>query len=260
VSAGRAPAAASDAPWVFLARDQTTAGQVGVDGGEVQLDGGDDHHLRRVLRRSAGDPLALSDGAGRVWPGQLGPPGTARVTGPAELRPRPVPRLRVLQALPKARKLDAVVQAVVELGVDRVTPVAGERSVVKLQGGKAERAHDRWTAVARAAAAQSRRAWLPAVDPVRPVEEAARTTPPGGGVAAQVGAPKPLAAAVGALPDAAEEVAVAVGPEGGWTEAELSVWTAAGLTPASLGPTVLRTEHAAFAACAALAYAFGWMA
>ncbi len=172
-----------------------------------------------------------------------------------------MPVLHVLQALPKGRKLDEVIQAVVELGVERITPVAAERSVGRLIGDKRERARRRWMAVARAAATQSRRAWLPQVSELLDVETAAASLdhPHIGGVVAHVGASTGLAAALAALPPGTSEVAVAIGPEGGWTEAEVDCWSRSGLKGITLGPSVLRTEHAAFGACAAIAYATGRM-
>lgn len=188
-------------------------------------------------------------------------PGSAELVAGPEVQQAPKPRLHVLQALPKGRKLDEVIQALVELGVERITPVVAERSVLRLTSEKRKRAHRRWRAVARAAAAQSRRAWLPVVSGPVDVEAAATSLARArvGGVAAHVGASTSLAVALAALPADTSEVAVAIGPEGGWTEAEVDHWRRGGLEAITLGPSVLRTEHAAFGACAAIAYAVGRM-
>lgn len=227
----------------------------------MSLAADDAHHLSRVVRLQLGDPLEVCDGRGRVWRALLDSPGSIRLIEGPEARESPVPVLHVLQALPKGRKLDEVIQVLVELGIERITPVAAERSVVRLSGEKRKRAHRRWVAVARAAAAQSRRAWLPVVSELLDVETAAASLshPHIGGVVAHVGASTSLAAALAALPPGTREVAVAIGPEGGWTESEVDCWHRSGLEGITLGPNVLRTEHAAFGACAAIAFATGRM-
>ncbi len=240
---------------MFVEREEIT-GEV------VSLTQDDYHHLWRVVRLRSGDPLEVCDGQGQVWRARLLSAGTAQLVEGPDVREAPKPRLHVLQALPKGRKLDEVIEALVELGVDRITPVVAERSVPRLSGEKRERARRRWTAVARAAAAQSRRAWLPVVSELDEVASAAANLVRSdvGGVAAHVGASTPLALALAALPPDVSEVAVAVGPEGGWSESEVNCWRSSGLEAVTLGPSVLRTEHAAFGACAAIAYALGRMA
>lgn len=231
-----------------------------VTGEAVSLAPDDAHHLCRVVRLQPGDPLEVCDGRGRVWRARLDTGSIRLVEGP-EVREPPLPLLHVLQALPKGRKLDEVIQSLVELGIERITPVMAERTVVRLTGEKRERAHRRWMAVARAAAAQSRRAWLPVVSELLDVQAAAASLdhPDIGGIVPHVGASTNLAAALAALPPDTREVAVAVGPEGGWTETEVDRWRRSGLEAVTLGPGVLRTEHAAFGACAAIAFAVGRM-
>ncbi|MDQ4129719.1 MAG: 16S rRNA (uracil(1498)-N(3))-methyltransferase [Actinomycetota bacterium] len=242
-------------PFVFV--------QPGADG-FARLAPDDEHHLRRVLRLREGGRLTASDGRGRTWPARLSREGTVDLAGATRMHPRPSPLLHVLHALPKGRKLEAVLQALVELGVDRITTVVADRSVVRLDAHRVERSARRWTAVARAAAAQARRAWLPEFQPATPVEVATAGAVlreiQAAGVVAHVGAPTPLGEALAALPPGLDAVAVAVGPEGGWTPAELRSWEAVGLQSVTLGSGVLRTEHAAFAACAAISFALGRMA
>ncbi len=232
-----------------------------INGGLVTLSQDDYHHLWRVVRLQTGDRLEVCDGQGRVWHARLLPGGRAQLVEGPDLREAPKPSLHVLQALPKGRKLDEVIEALVELGVERITPVVAERSVPQLTGEKRKRARRRWTAVARAAATQSRRAWLPVVSELDNLESAAAGLVRAhvSGVVAHVGVPTPLASALAALPPDTGEVAVAIGPEGGWTDAEVDRWRSSGLEAITLGATVLRTEHAAFGACAAISYALGRM-
>ena len=226
-----------------------------VDGGVARLTDDALHHLRRVLRSSPGDDVDVSDGEGRVWGGTLGAGAEVTLTSEAIAVPEPAPRLHVLQALPKGRKLDDIVQMLVELGVASVTPVTSERSVVRLDPDARERAHRRWSAVARAAAAQARRAWAPRILPVTSLERVLESV--AAGVVLHPAAPERLRDVTSRMSPTPADVTLAVGPEGGWSDDEIARCAAAGLAPARLGASVLRTEHAAFAACAAIQLGLG---
>jgi 16S rRNA (uracil1498-N3)-methyltransferase len=130
----------------------------------------------------------------------------------------------------KGDRPEWVVQKLVEIGVDRVVVLRAARSVVIWEGTRADRAVERLSKVAAQAAAQSRRAWIPAVDGVTSLVDFARAGPV---VLAQRGGDP-----VGVGPP------VCVGPEGGWTEQELAV--SSGLV--RLGEGVLRSETAAIVA------------
>lgn len=236
-------------PYVHV---DTSLGDVTV-GARVPLAPDDRHHLRRVLRLADGTEVELADGTGASAHGRLqGDEVTlTAVTPPAAPS---TPRLTVAQALPKGRKLDEVVRQVTELGVDRIVPVAAERSVARLDGAKAAKAVERWAAVARAACEQARRPARPEV--VTPIVPGALTGEGRAVLVAEPSATDPLHAVAAELV-AADEVVIAVGPEGGWSEGELAELTAAGATPVRLGPHVLRTEHAAAAALAIVASAVG---
>lgn len=217
-------------------------------------------HLRTVLRLEPGAPLVLADGAGVTAPAVLLPDG-ARLTGPLTQEPRPEPVLHVAQGVAKGRKLDEVVRTLTELGVDRITPVAADRSVTKLEGPKRDRAVDRWRSVVRAACEQSRRAWVPRVDPPATVAALTADLDGAAAVVAHVGATGSLRATLADVTAGAQprRVVVAVGPEGGWTPDEVDAFEAAGARVVSLGPAVLRTEHAAPALVAVVNYVLGRM-
>lgn len=229
------------------------------EGATVPLPRDADRHLRTVLRLSPGAPLLLADGAGASAPAQLAEDG-ARLTGEVELEPAPEVTIEVLQGLPKGRKLDEVVRVLTELGVDRLTPVAAERSVTRLEGAKVDKAVERWRAVARAAAEQSRRARTLVVDPPVGLDQLPVADEGGGALllVAHVGAERGLRDVLRDL-DGVARVVVAVGPEGGWTDAEVARLTAVGGHLASLGRSVLRTEHAAPALAAVVSFTLGRM-
>ncbi len=222
-------------------------------GRTVRLEDGDAFHAARVLRLKAGDAVELADGGGRVFAAAV-----TAVDGTVEARvgemlagadPEAAARLAVVQALPKGRKLDLVVEKLAELGVPRLVPVYTDRSAARPQkpGGKFER----WGRIARSAAAQSKSSRIMTVDqpadlrgwlaehagPVVVLSTEAAGEPLGG-----------LAAGLAAGTDA--PLALVVGPEAGFSPAELESLRAAGARFASLGGQVLRTETAALVAAA----------
>jgi 16S rRNA (uracil1498-N3)-methyltransferase len=219
----------------------------------VPLGERDRHHLRTVLRLRSGDEVTLADGAGGVVPAVLDDAG-AVLQQAVSVQPPPRPVLRVAQGLPKGRKLDEVVRVCTELGVDELVPVAADRCVVRLDEHKAQKAVERWDAVARSASEQARRPFRPRVTPVVRARELAvgdgevlLVAHPGG-----TALPVAIEGCIGAA-----TVTVAIGPEGGWSDEEVARWTDRGARPVGLGPTVLRTEHAAAAALAVLAAGLG---
>jgi 16S rRNA (uracil1498-N3)-methyltransferase len=218
----------------------------------IDLADSERHHLLRVLRLGDGDEVEVADGAGTSGLGRVDG-GSIVLTCAVEHAPVLRPELWVAQALPKGRKLDEVVRQVTELGVDGIVVVAADHSVTRLDEAKGARNRSRWTSIARAASEQARRPRRP--DVVGPVDVADLLEQPGVVVAAQPGA-RPL-------PDVLRELAttgrvtMAVGPEGGWSVRERGRFDEAGALEAGLGPTVLRTEHAAAAAVAVGAAGLG---
>lgn len=233
-----------------------------VAGDVVDLPPGAAKHLRTVLRRAPGSGLVLSDGAGATVPAELTADGARCLRAPEHI-PAPTPALHVLQGIAKGRKVDEVVRTLTELGVDAITPVEAERSVKELAGPKRDKAVARWRAVATAAAEQARRPYVPRiVEPGTVAEVLGRIAGEGGSTAvvvADVGAPTSLSEAVGAGLREVDRVVLAVGPEGGWTPAEAATFADRGATVVTMGPAVLRTEHAGAALSAVVAFVLGRM-
>ena len=200
------------------------------------------HHLRRVLRLRDGTAVVAADGEGVRARARITGDGLTLDEVPATV-PLPIPAVHVWQALGKGRKHDEVVRVLTELGVDEITAVTSDRTVVDLEG-KADRVQGRWQAVATAACEQARRPRRPRLHGPHGLEDLVRGLDGRPCLVAHVGeATDPLAAAEAAT--GRQEVVLAVGPEGGWTADEIAAFDAAGATVVGLGPTVLRTEHAA---------------
>ena len=215
-----------------MAADGPARAHVFVDDVDLPvLSSGDAHHLRRVLRLRPDEIVTVSDGAGRVRPFRFGPP--LESAGDASYEPAPSPAITVAFALTKGERPEWVVQKLTEVGVDRIVPFVAARSIVRWDGAKSAREVERWRRIAREAAMQSRRVWLPEVDQVRDFATVVDAIGAGACLADREGAPPALA-----------RPAVLVGPEGGWSDDE----RACGLPVVGLGRHVLRAETAAVAA------------
>ena len=201
------------------------------------LDDIDSHHLGRVLRLRAGETVTVTDGRGSwrrcSWDGRSVVPTGEVNRVEAERAP-----ITVAFALLKGDRLEWVVQKLTELGVDRLIPLRTDREVVRWDDAKVPAQMTRLRRIVRDAVMQSRRVWAPVVDaPIRATDVLALP-----GVArADLGGDD--------LDDLPGIATVAVGPEGGWSEAERST----GAPAVGLGATVLRAETAAITAGVLLA-------
>jgi 16S rRNA (uracil1498-N3)-methyltransferase len=221
------------------------------------VDGDDGFHAATVRRIRVGEELMLGDGAGavaRCVVEETARDGLrARVLDRAQVAPVQPP-VTVVQALPKSERSELAVELATEAGADALMAWQAARCVARWDGARADKGLRRWRAVARAAAQQSRRAYLPSVDGVLStaalVTRIGEVTSTGGVVLAL------HETAVGPLTDLslaqAKSVMVVVGPEGGIAPDELAAIVGAGANAVRLGPTVLRTSTAAAVALGAL--------
>ncbi|MFO8239213.1 MAG: 16S rRNA (uracil(1498)-N(3))-methyltransferase [Prochlorococcaceae cyanobacterium] len=241
-------------------------------GAELALEPPELHYLRRVLRLRPGQRFALVDGAGHLWSASLGA-ATAQLEQPLQRpllsEPQPRPALRLAVALPR-QDADVLLRMACELGIDRLSPLAAERSAAA-----APLRPERQAAILREALEQCERLWLPRLDAPRPATAALAAAPEPGGQEPAPGGPvlrllattrreglppleQRLMEAAASSAGLAEElppgqVVVAIGPEGGWSPAEEEAAAAAGWQPVALGATILRTSTAAVAAATLLA-------
>lgn len=224
-------------------------------GGErIAINGEALHHLRTVLRLTAGSEILLLDGAGNFCRARLQTIGRDSAVAAPLARwtatEAPCP-LRLLQALPKGDKFEMVLQKGTELGITVFQPVLSGRAIPRPETGRAAR----WERIVREAARQSRRPCLPRLAPLLPLEQAlAAVNEPLRLVLWEQGS-RPLREVLPAQPPAG--VALLVGPEGGFAEEEVAQVETAGFVPVHLGPRILRTETAGLAAAAILQYLYG---
>lgn len=226
------------------------------------------HHLGRVLRAEAGQIYELSDGA-TVWLARTESVGRDEVEFSLlerlPVHAAPV-RVTLLLAVVKFDRFEWAIEKATELGVDEVVPLAADRSEKGLLAAAAKRAQ-RWERILTESAQQARRLRVPVLRKCAKSGDAFREARAPGRHQMQLqlserrGASpmrellEPAAAGIG--PGDTASVAIAIGPEGGWTDSEISAAQSSGFAEAALGINILRTETAVCAALAAVQYAFG---
>ena len=224
-------------------------------------------HLARVLRAAPGQLYELSDGR-ELWLARIERVSRDEIGfALVERLPAPAPRIAItlLLSIVKMDRFEWALEKATELGVSEIVPLAAERSERALAVAAPKRA-PRWERILLESAQQSRRLRAPALLPIAAPQAAFRaadTTCLRILLSERAGAP-PLRAALsvrtgsGEPPDAKPRaVTIAIGPEGGWTDAEFVVAAAAGFAEASLGENILRTETAVCAALAGIVFALG---
>ena len=229
----------------------------------LTLTGQDHRYLTRVLRLDEGAHVDLFDGRGLEIDATIVSVGSREVIlslgDRRQVTRPPTPPVTLLQGLPRAERMDLVVQKATELGATRIIPVRTARSATGQQARS-----DRWERIAREAGRQCGRADLPDISPVLGLADAIASLALGTiGVVPWEEAPDaatlaatlagPAATATG-QPWGAPPVGVAVliGPEGGLTADEVELATKAGFLVVTLGPRILRTETAAIATLAVI--------
>ena len=222
-------------------------------GCRVRLGGRQAHYLGRVLRLAAGQVVVLFNGDGRDYASELLRAGreelefevTARLPALAE---SPL-RIAVVQAVSRGERMDQTLQKCTELGATAFRPVLCERVEVRLDGKRLAKRLDHWRSVIVAACEQSGRARIPAlIAPCGLEDWLAESDPaPPTRLVLDPDADRRLADV-----PAATAFELAVGPEGGFSAAELDRMHARGVERVTLGPRILRTETAAPAAIAVL--------
>lgn len=222
----------------------------------------DARHALKVLRLREGDRVEMLTEGGRWIAGIDGIRGEEVALRKLEPLPSTEPSLQVtlFQGLPKADKLELIVQKATELGVSRIVPLAMERSVTKIAPADAARKTERWQKIAREAGKQSGRCVIPVVEPPSTVPRlCARADLPTFNIVPWEDTRKGgLLGFHAAHPDA-KSIGVLIGPEGGISAGEMAGLEAAGFIPVTLGRRILRTETAGPAAIAALMCLYGEM-
>ncbi len=237
------------------------AGKENVSDGRVLIRGTDLNHMKNVLRLRPGEEVqVLLKGEKARICRILGYSDDAAELGilPGEVPDHELPaEITLFQGLPKGDKMELIIQKAVELGADRIVPVAMKRSVAKVDPKKEEAKGRRYAAVAEAAAKQSGRDRIPETGPFMDLKGAVRFCEENG---IRMLVPYELAEnmektreTLGGL-SAGERIGVFIGPEGGFDEEETALLLSAGAVTLTLGRRILRTETAGLFVLSVLSY------
>lgn len=221
--------------------------QIDEEAHQIHITGTDVNHIANVLRMKQGEELWISDG------GKCEYRCTIEAFEPDEVL---LHIIYLFQGLPKADKMELIIQKAVELGAYEVIPVETRRCVVKLDGKKAAKKVDRWQQIAESAAKQSKRMLIPHVHEVITFKEALkyaesmdiRLIPYE--LAKGMPETKEILAAI----EPGQSIGIFIGPEGGFEEKEVEAAIEGGAKPITLGRRILRTETAGLAILSVLMF------
>ena len=232
-----------------------------IQGNHIFIDGPDVNHIRNVLRMNPGEEVNVTDGSGeKVYRCAIASIGEDKVELNimwAQEKGMELPsKIYLFQGLPKSDKMELIIQKAVELGVYEIIPMATARAVVKLDQKKAAAKVKRWQAISESAAKQSKRLLIQEVkEPVK-FSEALK-------LASDLDVrliPYELAEGMDGTRriiqsvKPGQSVAVFIGPEGGFEEAEVELAKEAGFQAITLGRRILRTETAGMTVLSILMY------
>ena len=227
---------------------------------QIHIIGTDVNHISNVLRMKQGEELWISDG------GKCEYRCTIEAFEPDEVLLHIIyaqepdyelpSRIYLFQGLPKADKMELIIQKAVELGAYEIIPVETKRCVVKLDGKKAAKKVERWQQIAESAAKQSKRMLIPNVHQVLSFKEALkyaesmdiRLIPYE--LAKGMQETKEILAAI----EQGQSIGIFIGPEGGFEEKEVEAAISEGAKPITLGKRILRTETAGLAILSVLMF------
>ena len=243
-----------------------------ITGNKIIITGEDVKHIKNVLRMKPGEEISISNGVDdNEYRAEISQIGEDEIICDLLFVKEDGVELPVMftlfQGMPKSDKMELIIQKAVELGVARVVPVETARAVVKLDGRKAQAKTERWRKISEAAAKQSKRAFVPEVTLPMTMEEAVGMT----GKLDISAIPYELAKGMDTMREFVEKVkglanrskdgdslvptaGIFIGPEGGFTEEEVTLAAEAGIVPVSLGRRILRTETAGMAVLSILMY------
>lgn len=226
----------------------------------IEIHGDDVNHMKNVLRMNVGESFVASCGRGEDYYCSVKGFGDhviiANVDRKEEVHTELPVKLVLFQGLPKADKMELIIQKAVELGASEIVPVRTKRAVVKLDEKKAAKKLQRWQTIAEAAAKQSGRGFVPEVHEVLSFSEALRYA---GELECSM-IPYELCEDMKGTSEVIEKacekssVGIFIGPEGGFERGEVEQAMEQGTVPISLGKRILRTETAGLAILSVLMF------
>lgn len=225
------------------------------------ISGEDVHHIRDVLRMKVGDEIELLDGNGKAYQAKIAEYkkdkvicqilSTKILENPAKVK------VTLAQCLPKAEKMKLIIQKSTELGVWSIVPVTSERTIVKSEK------KERWQTIAKEAAQQCRLTYVPKITEVKSFNEILSGAKDYSLalIPFELEKSTSLKSLLSPLPSNHQSISpsnilILIGPEGGFSQKEVTLAKEAGIISVSLGPRILRTETAGLAMLSMINYEF----
>jgi 16S rRNA (uracil1498-N3)-methyltransferase len=223
------------------------------------LEGAEWRHCQTVLRVKEKQRITIFDGKGNECLAVVEEAGARRgkLKILEHMASAKLPfTMTLIQALPKNRSMDWIVQKATELGVSRIVPVTSERSVVQISASDREGKMERWRQLSVEAAKQCGLNWLPEITPIRPVKDVVEEESEGrvALIASLQPDSRPLWQHLASASSVSPDIVLMIGPEGDFTPAEMNQARSVGFQPLSLGPLILRSETAVVYALSVLSY------
>ena len=225
---------------------------------KITLDGDQAKYLGKVLRARVGDTFTIFNGSGFEWPATITKISKTNIIIVLGIGIKPNTesplKIHLIQGISRSERMDFVIQKATELGVNSITPVLTDFSVVKLNSERASKRKDHWQKIANSACEQSGRTCQPSINIPESLEKHLSKpilfgtkiifTPQAKKKLDQINAPK-------------DDICMLIGPEGGFSEKEYNLAKDVGFHSASLGPRILRTETASISAISILQAKWG---
>ena len=243
-------------PKFFVTPDKITDNTIIIDTADVS-------HISRVLRLGAGDTLTVCDSRGIDYEACIKTVEEKRIVcdiiSKKQSASEPPIEVTLFQGLPKASKMEYIIQKTTELGISKIVPVKLSRCVVKLDGEKEERKKtDRWQKISEAAAKQSGRGIVPKIGDIMTLSEVIEKSKEFDIFFAPYECEQQKTLKEVLLSkDNVKTVGFIIGPEGGFDAAEAELLRNSGIETVTLGKRILRTETAGEAVLAMTMYEIG---
>lgn len=222
----------------------------------VTLDEKKSHHLKNVLRIKAGEAVTLFGHDGHTYQGTVIDTHGKQVSVDINLQLTDVHEspchIRLIQGLCRFDKMDWIVQKVSELGIHSIYPCLMQHSDIKIKGDRATKKQQHWQQVAIAACEQAKRQRIPEIHPIQSLTTMLSKLPKSSTICVL----DPYSNH-GEWPKPTQDITLIIGPEGGFSETEMTILTQHSAQAIQLGPRILRTETAAITACSLAQYCYG---
>lgn len=233
---------------------------------EILLEGDDFKHLKQVLRLGPQDTIHVFDGSGIEYVSTIVSinenNALAKIESSYKSDTEPKARVTLFQGIPKGNKMDLIIQKTVELGVYKIVPIITERTVVKINEKDKAKKANRWSKIAKEAAKQCHRAYIPEV--LKPIKfgdlsELLKDFD-SSFLLYENESKKCLKEVLKCYTiNKIEDISIIVGPEGGFTDQEIEIFRKWGHDTVGLGRRILRTETASISALSIIMYELGEM-